>query len=62
MLWANYQIIRSEQGAGRGEQGEGRGQKVSIHGGLESLGGRTPQLITPQYLQTQRLEAKVGFN
>jgi len=62
MLWANYQIVLSEQGAGRGEQGEGRGEKALISGGSGQLGGGTPQLITPQYLKTHRLLAKVGFN
>ena len=51
MLWANYQIIRYEQGAGRGEQGEARGVKSLISGGSGQLGGSTPQLITPQYLK-----------
>lgn len=40
MLWANYQIIRYEQGAGRGV-------KSLISDGWGQLGGSTPQLITP---------------
>jgi len=51
MLWANYQIMRYEQGAGSREQGEGRGVKSLIYDGSGQLGGETPQLITPQYLR-----------
>jgi len=51
MLWANYQIIRYEQGAGSREQGEGKGEIIDFWW-LGRIGGFHPQLITPQYLQT----------
>ena len=52
----------TRSGAGSREQGEGRGEKVSIHGGLGSLGGFAPQSITPQYKVTASTKANYAFS